>query len=130
MAVSVDAYGLHVGMLYIRFYALILIAAMGVGAWVTARRAREQGMDEKHVWDGLMWAVIPGIIGARLLFVLEKLDFSGVLRSLMGPLKGDGGFVAAEQQYSYRASLSTVAENGSAKLHLNVDRAGEALELS
>ncbi|MEP7285433.1 MAG: prolipoprotein diacylglyceryl transferase [Chloroflexota bacterium] len=67
---SVDAYGIHVGPLYIRFYALILMTGMAVAAWLTARRAKQRGMDEDHVWNGLIWAIIPGLIGARLYHVL------------------------------------------------------------
>jgi phosphatidylglycerol---prolipoprotein diacylglyceryl transferase len=66
----IDAYGIHLGPLYIRFYALILITGMVVGAWLTARRAKARGLDPEHVWNGLMWAIIPGLIGARLYHVL------------------------------------------------------------
>jgi len=68
--ISVDSYGIHISFLYIRFYALILMTGMAVGAWLTARRAREHGLDDNHVWNGLMWAIIPAIIGARLYHVL------------------------------------------------------------
>jgi phosphatidylglycerol:prolipoprotein diacylglycerol transferase len=66
----IEAYGIHIGFLFIRFYALILMLGMGVAAWLTAIRARQHGLDADHVWNGLMWAVIPGIIGARLYHVL------------------------------------------------------------
>ncbi len=57
---SFDEYGIHIAVLYIHYYALILMVAMLVGAWVTARRARAVGLDENIVWDGLLWAIIPG----------------------------------------------------------------------
>jgi phosphatidylglycerol:prolipoprotein diacylglycerol transferase len=67
--VSVDQFGIHIGGLNIHFYALILITGMFAAALLTARRARLQGLDEDHVWNGLMWAIIPGLLGARLYHV-------------------------------------------------------------
>lgn len=80
----IDAYGIHIDIapinlhLYIHFYALILMTGMLVAAWVTARRAQAQGYDPKHVWDGLMWAIIPGLIGARIYHILTPSPASGL----------------------------------------------------
>lgn len=70
-----DPYWIHITLpfqinLYIHYYALILMTGMLVAAWITARRAREQGYNPEHVWNGLFWAIIPGLIGARLYHVL------------------------------------------------------------
>jgi phosphatidylglycerol:prolipoprotein diacylglycerol transferase len=66
---TVDALGIHLGPLYIRFYGLILVGglllAASLAAWMAARDKR----DPDHVWGALTWALIPGIIGARLWFV-------------------------------------------------------------
>src|SRR5450432_60552 len=51
---------------------------MAVGTWVTARRARGRGLDEDFVWNGLLWAVVPGLIGARLYHVLTPSPASGL----------------------------------------------------
>mgnify|MGYP005858284393 FL=1 len=56
--------------LQIRYYGLIIVFAMLVAAFVAARLARRSGLDPEHVWGGLTWAIIPGIIFARLWFVL------------------------------------------------------------
>jgi len=56
---------------------------------------------------------------ARL--VLDKLEFTGELRSLAGPVKGEGSFVVAGQRYPYRIATSRIAEDGSAKVRLAVD---------
>ncbi|MHB8627181.1 MAG: prolipoprotein diacylglyceryl transferase [Aggregatilineales bacterium] len=75
---SIDQYGLHVGPLYIHFYALLLLTGLIVGAWITARRARERGFDPDHVWNAILWAAIPGLIGARLYHVLTPTPGSGL----------------------------------------------------
>ncbi len=56
--------------LQIRYYGIIIVAAMLVAAWIAARLAKRDGRDPDHIWGGLTWAIIPAIILARLWFVL------------------------------------------------------------
>jgi phosphatidylglycerol---prolipoprotein diacylglyceryl transferase len=54
----------------IRYYGIIIVAAMLVAATVAARLAKRDGRDPDDVWGALTWAIIPAIIGARLWFIL------------------------------------------------------------
>jgi prolipoprotein diacylglyceryl transferase len=56
--------------LQIRYYGLIIVVAMLVAAIVAARLAKRDGRDPEHVWGALTWAIIPGILLARLWFVV------------------------------------------------------------
>jgi phosphatidylglycerol:prolipoprotein diacylglycerol transferase len=56
--------------LQIRYYGIIIVVAMLIAAWVAARLAKRAGYDPDHVWGALTWAIIPGIIGARLWFII------------------------------------------------------------
>lgn len=56
--------------LQIRYYGLIIVFAMLVAATVAARLAKRDGKDPEHIWGALTWAIIPGIVLARLWFVL------------------------------------------------------------
>ena len=53
--------------------------------------------------------------------MLDKVEFHGELRSLAGPVKGDGSFVVAGQHYPYRVSTSRVADDGGVKVRLAVE---------
>ena len=66
-----------------------------------------------------------GANGSR--FVLDNIEFTGALRSLLGPVRGDGTFVAAGHRYPYRLGMSRVADDGSVKLRLNVDPSDRSL---
>ena len=66
----VDAFGIHLGPLYVRFYGLILMSGAVAGGYLAAREAQRKGLDATVVWDGLIWALVGGIIGARLYHVL------------------------------------------------------------
>ncbi len=66
---SFDSLGIHIGPLYIRYYGLLIVGGMLLAASLAAWMAKRDGRDPDHVWGGLTWALIPGIIGARLWFV-------------------------------------------------------------
>ena len=61
---------LVIGNLQVRYYGIIIVAALLAGAYVASLLAARSGRDPDHVWGGLTWAILPGIIGARLWFVL------------------------------------------------------------
>jgi len=60
-----------------------------------------------------------GAIDAGL--VLDQLEFTGEVRSLAGPVKGEGSFVIAGQRYPYRLATSRIAEDGGARVRFAVD---------
>lgn len=66
---SVDALGIHIGPLYLRFYGILLVSGAMAGAYLASVEARRRGLDPNYVWDGLIWGLIAGIVGARLYHV-------------------------------------------------------------
>ncbi len=67
---SIDSLGIHIGtLLYIRFYGIILVTGAVIGTYLASTEARRKGQDPNYVWDALVWALIGGIIGARLYHV-------------------------------------------------------------
>ncbi len=61
---------LVLGNLQLRYYGIIVVAALLVGAYVAAMLTKRSGRNPDHIWGGLTWAIVPGIIGARLWFIL------------------------------------------------------------
>jgi phosphatidylglycerol:prolipoprotein diacylglycerol transferase len=74
----VDQYGIHIGPLHLRFYAMALLAGILAAAALIAYRAKRRGEDPDHVWNGLIWVVLGGIIGARLYHVLTPPPSMGI----------------------------------------------------
>lgn len=54
----------------IRYYGIIIVAAMLVAAWIASRLAERTKRESDHIWGALTWAIFPGIVFARLWFVL------------------------------------------------------------
>jgi len=57
--------------------------------------------------------------GTRLM--LDKLEFTGQVRSLLGPVKGEGSFAIDGQHYPFRLGVNRPADDGGVKVRLNVD---------
>jgi large subunit ribosomal protein L24 len=54
-------------------------------------------------------------------FALEKLWFNGELRSLAGPLRGEGAVTVGGELYPFRISTGRLTDAGALRLRLNVD---------
>jgi len=66
-----------------------------------AWRAEDLSVSRLRIEDGSI-VLADAASGSRL--TLQKLSFDGDIRSLLGPFRGEGTFVAGEEPYSYRIS--------------------------
>src|SRR5262245_3006512 len=62
----------------IYWYGVIIVLGMIVGATWGGREARRLGIDPDHIWGGLTWALIFGLIGARMYHVLTPPPSMGI----------------------------------------------------
>lgn len=66
---QIDRLGIHIGGLTLTFFGLLLILGLLGGGFLATLAARRRDEDPEHVVDGLTWAVIWGVIGARLFHI-------------------------------------------------------------
>jgi len=69
--ISLDPILFNIGHLAVRWYSLIVLIAISVGVWLTAREASRKGFKTEDVYDIAVWIIVGGIIGARLFHVLD-----------------------------------------------------------
>jgi phosphatidylglycerol:prolipoprotein diacylglycerol transferase len=69
--ISIDPIIFSIGHLAVRWYSLILMIAIGIGIWLTAREAERKGFKKEDVYDVAVWIILGGIVGARLFHVLD-----------------------------------------------------------
>jgi phosphatidylglycerol:prolipoprotein diacylglycerol transferase len=62
---------LQIGPFEIRWYGVLIMTGVALGAYFATRLARKRGLDPDHVWGGLILAVIMAILGARLYHVFS-----------------------------------------------------------
>lgn len=76
--------GFQIGRLTIRYYGIILMLGAIAGTWLAEREARRRGQNGEYAWDGLVWALIGGILGARIWHILtppESMKEIGITTS-------------------------------------------------
>jgi phosphatidylglycerol:prolipoprotein diacylglycerol transferase len=65
----------QLGPLTIRWYGLLMATAMGLGLWLAYRDARRRGLDAERFLKTAELALLGGLVGARLYYVLLNLDY-------------------------------------------------------
>ena len=72
---NIDPTMLRFGTLALSWHGFFTAVGLFVGVWVVARLISSYGISSDHVFNATPWAVIAGIIGARLLHVIDQWPF-------------------------------------------------------
>jgi len=117
------------------FAVLGILAAARLGLWLL----RKDGVDTSHAGDGVVWMVVVGLVGARLLYVWENFQlFTGQLLRIFALTEGGisqwGGLFGAAVGaliWARRASISYLkvvdASGPAAMIGLAVGRIGDVI---
>ena len=69
---NIDPVLVHLGPLAISWYGLAVATGILVGVWLTTREAARKGLAVEPVMDLIFWIAAGGLVGARLLYVLDR----------------------------------------------------------
>lgn len=58
----------------VRGYGVMLLCGVVAGVWLAIERARRYGLVSDVIWGIAPWAIIGGLLGARLFYVIEYRD--------------------------------------------------------
>lgn len=75
MTIDVDPIIGKLGPLEFRWYGVIMAIAVMVGVWVMSRQLKARGIDPEHALGIAVFGIPLGIIGARLVHVLDHLGY-------------------------------------------------------
>jgi len=114
IVIDVDPAIFRIGHFALRWYGFFIAVAIFVGFVIALREARRKGVSEDDVFSIGTWGVIGGIVGARLLHVIDRwpeysANPSAILAFQEGGLAIYGailGGVAAGSLCAYRRRLS------------------------
>jgi phosphatidylglycerol---prolipoprotein diacylglyceryl transferase len=59
--------------LAIYWYGILIVAGAVAGAFVATFEAKRRGQDPDHVWNALLFALVLGVIGARLYHIISDV---------------------------------------------------------
>jgi phosphatidylglycerol:prolipoprotein diacylglycerol transferase len=104
----------HIGRLAIYWYGICMAAAFLAGYGMSAYLAPKRGLAKDAVGDLLTWAIIGGLVGARLLFVLENFgEYASHPLSILNVREGGlvfyGGFIVASLVVAWRAKVKKMS---------------------
>jgi phosphatidylglycerol:prolipoprotein diacylglycerol transferase len=90
----------RIGSFKVHTYGVLLIVGFLLGYWLAIRKARSFGIPTAKVSDLAMWALLGGIVGARLGWVLQAWDYYAknpgqIARLDAGGMTSYGGIAAA-----------------------------------
>lgn len=55
-------------------YGLMMFFGFSSATWLASQRVRKIGHPPELIWDMMMWVLIPGLIGARMNYLLQYYD--------------------------------------------------------
>jgi phosphatidylglycerol:prolipoprotein diacylglycerol transferase len=67
-----DPVAFTIGPIPVYWYGILIVTAALMGGWVATIEARRRGLNPDEVWNGLVVALILGIVGARLYHVFSS----------------------------------------------------------
>jgi phosphatidylglycerol---prolipoprotein diacylglyceryl transferase len=113
ITIDIDPHIVHLGPLMLRWYSLFFATAVIAGVWLGLREGRRKGLDMERLPSLALWAVIGGMVGARLFHVIDRWDLYAdhplqILDLSGGGLAVYGGFIggiAAGLIYALRFDL-------------------------
>jgi len=76
ITISIDPILLEVGgYAILRWYSIFITLAIFAAVWLINREFKRKGIDTSHYGSIATWAIVLGIIGARLVHVVDDLSF-------------------------------------------------------
>lgn len=89
--VSIDPIILSIGHFHLRWYSLIVGAAILIGAWMAVKEAARKGYDPDEISNNILWIILGGLIGARLFHVLDHWPDEFAMNPIRGLYIWEGG---------------------------------------
>lgn len=79
ITIGLDPVAFSLGSLAIHWYGLGYIAGIAAGTAVALPYGKRRGLTEDQLWSMLGWAIVAGLVGGRLYYVVQN-DFGSFLR--------------------------------------------------
>lgn len=91
ITIGINPVAFQIGPLAVHWYGIGYIVGIAVATWVALPYGRSRGITEDQLWSVLSWAILAGLIGGRLYYVVQN-DFGSFLRNpLTIPAVWQGG---------------------------------------
>ena len=75
IVINIDPIIFHIGGLELRWYGLAIMLAVAAAVVITAYLGKRKGIAPEKIYSLAVWMVIAGIVGARLVHVIDRFDY-------------------------------------------------------
>lgn len=72
LEIAVDPIAMRVGDFAVHWYGIIVAVAVLVAVWIGLRAAQRSGISHEDASDAAIWVGVAGLLGSRLLYVLQN----------------------------------------------------------
>lgn len=96
---QLSPYAFYIGSFGVHWYGILMAISMLIGSYYLLNLAREKGWSENGIVNVVVWSIIGGVVGARVVFVFANdplwfiHDPLQVFRVWQGGLAWDGGLL-------------------------------------
>ena len=114
---GLSPYAFHLGPIGVHWYGILMVAGMLVGIYYMLKNGAKYGLDADFVTNAALVAILGGVIGARLFFVIFNepqwfwQDPGQIFRIWQGGLTSYGGFLGGVLAAWWYARSRGVAVN-------------------
>ncbi len=77
IVINISPVLLQIGHFSLRWYSLAIILAVTTAVLITTRQGPKKGISSDEIYSLAFWAVLGGIVGARLFHVIDRWDYYG-----------------------------------------------------
>jgi len=75
IVINIDPVVFHLGAFELRWYSLAIILAVVAAVLIGTHQSKKKGIATKEIYPLALWVVIAGILGARLLHVIDHFSY-------------------------------------------------------
>ncbi len=75
ITINIDPVLLRIGHFAIRWYGVMIALGVLAALQVALSEARRKGIPEDHIYSGSAWAILGGLLGARLFHVVDNWSY-------------------------------------------------------
>ncbi len=92
ITIGIDPILLSLGSLSVSWHSLFMVVAIVVGVWLPAHLVAKAGLSKDRLYSLALWAIPGGIVGARLVHVIDYWSYysanPGAIPRLLGGWSG------------------------------------------
>ncbi|MDO8750610.1 MAG: prolipoprotein diacylglyceryl transferase [Dehalococcoidia bacterium] len=75
ITINIDPEILRLGGFALRWYSLTFTGGIALAVWLVLREAKRRGLNTDKMTTVALWAVVGGVVGARLFHVVDRWDY-------------------------------------------------------